>query len=69
MNIFSKTNRSTADAAAKVMAEQPAKVNDYKPHEPSADTSMVKLRLSKIVWLPNIRERLFACIIDLSCTY
>ena len=31
MNIFSKTNRDIAAVAAKVMAEQPAKVEEYKP--------------------------------------
>jgi len=34
MNIFSKTNKDIAAIAAKVMAEQPAKVNEYKPAAP-----------------------------------
>lgn len=40
MDIFSKSNRSIADAAAKVMAETPAKVEDYKPKQP-LNTTMV----------------------------
>ena len=40
MNIYSKENRSIAVAAAKVMQEQPAKVQDFKPTAP-LNTDMV----------------------------
>jgi hypothetical protein len=40
MNIFSKSNRSIADVAAKVMNDNPAKVEDYKPKQP-LNTTMV----------------------------
>jgi hypothetical protein len=41
MNIYNKVNRSIADAAAKVMESQPAKVQDYKAPQ-QLDSSMVE---------------------------
>lgn len=38
MNIYSKVNKSIADVAARVMAEQPAKVEDHKSLEPISST-------------------------------
>jgi hypothetical protein len=42
MKLNSKINQSIADAARKVMEAQPAKVEDFKPKQPIADTSMVE---------------------------